>query len=436
MGIVAAIKHPARIAAGFVLLLGAVLVAAIAAGVFRPAPPSLTPAQLAARAAERATRHLLDEESSAVRGAEALVPVRLPRGGSQPVAPSVPAKLFTAPLTPVEVLGFVPYWEIPNITTTELADTSVLALYGVEVAKNGEFLESGPGWVYYATAGYGGLTSVAHRAGDRVLFTVTTTTPAVVNDLARNPGSTSTRLAAAMTRAVATGGLDGVDLDIEGSSQADRYGFVIFVTDLVRSLRHDGMRKTIVLDCYPQSAGDSTNFFDVARLAPLVDQVFVMDYDMEQYSNSSANAPLAARDLGLSDVQSLIQFRRVVPASKLILGVPFYGVDFTTATGAAGAMTLTSSPVVETYSAIVAADNTVLWDRESLTVWTHFLVNTTWHQTWYDDPISIALKRALVARFHLAGIGVWALGFEGNATEMLSALDGGSPPKRAPTASS
>ena len=42
-----------------------------------------------------------------------------------------------------------------------------------------------------------------------------------------------------------------------------------------------------------------------------------MDYDMEQYANSSANAPLTNGDLGLSDVQSLIQYRRVVPASKL-----------------------------------------------------------------------------------------------------------------------
>jgi len=434
---VAAIRHPVRIAAGLVLLLGAALAVAFAAGVFRPTPPSLTPAQRKARAAERATRRLLAEESSTVRGAEALVKVKLPRHASPPPrAPEVPPRLFSAPLTPVEVLGFVPYWEIPNITATELADTSVLAVYGVEVASSGGFLESGPGWTYYANTGYGGLTSAAHRAGDRVLFTVSTTSSSVINSLARHPEPTSTRLATAIAGSVASGGLDGVDLDIEGSSQADRSGFVSFITDLMGSLRRDGMRKTVVLNCYPQSAGDETNFFDVARLAPLVDQVFIMDYDMEQYSNSSANAPLASKDLGLSDVQSLIQYRRVVPASKLILGVPFYGVDFITATGAPGSETLTPSPSVETYANVVAAGKTPLWDPESLTVWTHYRVGSTWHETWYDDPISIALKRALAARLHLAGVGVWALGFEGNTTEMLTALDGGSPPRRVLTTSS
>ncbi len=419
------------------MLLGVVLVAAVASGVFGPTAPSLTPTQIAARAAERATRRLLSREASAVRAADALVAVKLPRRASPPsAAPPVPARLFTGRLAPVEVLGYVPYWEAPDITTTELADTSVIALYGVEVASGGGFLQSGPGWGYYANTGYSVLAAAAHQAGDRVLFTIATANRGVINNLTRHPAPTGARLAAAMAHAVAAGGLDGVDIDIEGSSPADRTGFVRFVADLVASLRHDGMKGMIVLNCYPQSAGSSTDFFDVARLAPLVDQVFIMDYDMDQYANSSANAPLANGDLGLSDVQSLIQYRRVVPAAKLILGVPFYGLDFTTVTGAPGSLTLTESPSVETYSTIAAAGRTALWDPASQTAWTRFRVGATWHETWYDDPVSIALKRALAAEFHLAGVGVWALGFEGDATAMLAALDGGSPPNRAVAASS
>jgi spore germination protein YaaH len=191
------------------------------------------------------------------------------------------------------------------------------------------------------------------------------------------------------------------------------------------------MDKTVVLNCYPQSAGNSRDFFDVAKLAPLVDQVFIMDYDMEQTANSTANAPLTNGDLGLSDVQSLLQYRKVVPASKLILGIPFYGVDFTTMTGAPGSLALTESPTVETYETIAAGGQTPLWDPGSQTVWTRFRVGSTWHETWFDNPVSVAIKRALAAEFHLGGVGVWALGFEGDATSMLRALDGGSPPYRA-----
>jgi hypothetical protein len=429
---VAAPNHPARIAAGLVVLLGVALVAAVASGVFRPAVPSLTPSQIAEQKAIRATKRLLAQEASVARAADALVAVKIPRLSSRPVAaPTVPAKLFTAPLAPDEVLGFVPYWEAPDLSAADLADTSVIALYGVEVARDGGFLQTGPGWAFYATTGYGTLTAAAHAAGDRVLFTIATTDPGVIDNLAHRPGPTSARLAEAMAQAVASGGLDGVDIDIEGASHADRAGFVRFIADFVAALRHDGMDKTVVLNCYPQSAGSSTDFFDVAKLAPLVDQVFIMDYAMEQYANSTANAPLTNGDLGLSDVQSLIQYRKVVPASKLILGIPFYGVDFTTMTGAPGSLTLTESPTVETYETIVAGGWTPLWDPASQTVWTRFRVGTTWHETWYDDPVSIAIKRALAAEFHLGGVGVWALGFEGDATAMLRALDGGSPPYRA-----
>jgi hypothetical protein len=429
---VAAARHPVRIASGLIVLLVVALVAAVVSGVFGRTAPSLTPAQIAARAAEKATRRLLAEEASAVRAADALVAVKLPRQGSQPSpAPPLPTRMFTTPLAPVEVLGYVPYWEAPGLTASDLADTSIIAVYGVEVAPSGGFLESGPGWIYYANTGYAELTAAAHQAGDRVLFTIATTNPGVINDLTRHPASTGARLAVAMAHAVATAGLDGVDIDIEGASRADRPGFVRFVADLVASLRHDSMKGMIVLNCYPQSAGSSTDFFDVARLAPLVDRVFIMDYDMEQDANSSANAPLANGDLGLSDVLSLIQYRRVVPAGKLILGVPFYGVDFTTMTGAPGSLTVTESPSVETYSTIVAAGRTPYWDPASQTVWTRFRVGATWHETWYDDPTSIAIKRALAATFHLAGVGVWALGFEGGASTLLTALDGGSPPNRA-----
>jgi hypothetical protein len=429
---VAAPNHPARIAAGLVVLLGVALVAAVASGVFRPAGPRLTPSQIAEQKAIRATKRLLAQEASAARAADALVAVKIPRLSSRPVAaPTVPAKLFTAPLAPDEVLGFVPYWEAPDLSTADLADTSVIALYGVEVARDGRFVQTGPGWAFYATTGYGTLTAAAHTAGDRVLFTIATTDPGVIDNLAHHPGPTSARLAAAMAQAVASGGLDGVDIDIEGTSHADRAGFVRFIADFVAALRHDGMDKTVVLNCYPESAGSSTDFFDVAKLAPLVDQVFIMDYAMEQYANSTANAPLTNGDLGLSDVQSLIQYRKVVPASKLILGIPFYGVDFTTMTGAPGSLTLTESPAVETYETIAAGGRTPLWDPGSQTVWTRFRVGTTWHETWYDDPVSVAIKRALAAEFHLGGVGVWALGFEGDATAMLRALDGGSPPYRA-----
>ncbi len=416
-----------RVLAAIVLLAVGGLVGAFVAGAFGPRS-SLTPAEIAAIKAEKVEAKLRRDEVSEVKAATSLID--LPDGATNSASAN-PSIVYRKPVAPAEVLGFVPYWTAGSITPTELADVSEIALFGVEVGPNGNFIEAGQGWSdYQSSTGYQSLVAAAHAAGDRVLFTISTTRPNIISRLVNHPAATSANLAHALAGAVASGGLDGVDIDIEGSTQSGRAGFVVFVRDLVRALRADGMRGEVVLNAYPQSAGDSTNFFNVAKLAPYVDRVFIMDYDMEEYANASPTAPLYATDLGLSDVLSLIQYTNVVPPQKLLLGIPFYGVDFTTAGRAKGSMSLKPYPIDVTYQAVLLANHPPMWDAVTRTAWTHFHIGNTWHQTWYDNPVSVALKRALAAHFHLAGVGVWALGFEGSATNMLTALDGPVSPRR------
>lgn len=416
-----------RVLAFLVLLAVGGLIGAFVAGAFGPRTPTLTPAEIAAIRAEKANAKLGREEIANVKATSALIDVPASFAIRASANPSI---TYRKPIAPAEVLGFVPYWTASSLTPADLADVSEIALFGVEVGPSGSFVESGPGWADYASSGYQSLVAAAHAMKDRVLFTISTTRPNIIRRLVGRPAQTSTRLARALTGVVAAGALDGVDIDIEGSTGSERSEFVAFVRDLVHSLRADGMRGEIVLDTYPQSAGDSSNFFDVKKLAPYADRIFIMGYDMEQFANASPTAPLYANDLGLSDVLSLMQYVKVVPPRKLLLGVPFYGVDFTTAGDAKGSQALTPYPSEVTYAAILAANHPPAWDPVTRTAWTHFRIGKTWHQTWYDNPVSVVLKRALAAHFHLAGVGVWALGFEGTATNMLQALDGPTAPKR------
>jgi spore germination protein YaaH len=420
---VGATSWRSRVLAVVVLLAIGGLIGAFAAGALGPRA-SLTPAEKAAIRAEKAVEKLERQEVADVKASSALVDVSIDR---QSASPRI---IYRKPMESAEVLGFVPYWTASSITPTELADVSEIALFGVEVGPTGNFIESGPGWSDYSNTGYQSLITAAHAAKDRVLFTISTTRPDIIRQLVDHPSAASANLAHALAGVVRKGGLDGIDVDIEGTASSERSGFVEFVRDLVHSLRDDGMRGEVVLDTYPQSAGDSSNFFAVAKLAPYVDRVFVMGYDMEQFANASPTAPLYSDDLGLSDVLSLIQYAKLVPARKLLLGIPFYGVDFTTAGSAKGSQALKPYPNEVTYEAVLAANHPASWDSLTRTAWTRFRIGKAWHQTWYDNPASVALKRALADHFHLAGVGVWALGFEGRATNMLAALDGPSPPKR------
>jgi len=371
----------------------------------------------------------LPREHAAVAAAERAVAVRLPKSIGAP-APSLPAHPFTSDLPAHQVLGFLPYWEVGTVTP-DYAGLSSLAYFAVDVARGGSLVETGAGWRALASPSLAAVIAAAHAAGDRVLFTLFSEDPAVIHSLAVAPGPTADKLAAAVATQLRSGGFDGVDLDIEGQSTADRPGFVRFVTSFADRLRGIDPTWSITLNTYPTSAFDPRGFFDVAALAPHVDQLFVMAYDMQNPGVPSATAPLA--NASLNDALTLAEYTAIVPARKLILGIPLYGYDFPASRGGAPAFTM-GTPVAVTYSEIVAAGRKPLWDPASETPWMSFRRGGRWHQTWFDDPVSIALKTALAAQFGLAGVGVWELGMAGGDPQISTALAGGLPPLRLPLA--
>ena len=421
------------IGAAVVLAAGAIGIAA-ATGAFGPSAAEIAAERAAAAAARAAAakHRLLVAETRTADLASRHVAVVLPSRTGAP-APAAPARLFSSPLARHAVYGFVPYWELGALDHADYTDTSVLAYYGVEVGATGGILHSGNGWIDLAAPAFSSFVTSAHQAGDRVLLTASTTDPGVVHDLARSPSSTGARLGEQLAAVALAGHLDGIDLDIEGRSTNDRAGFVRFVSSLTQAFHAADPTGQVALDTYPQSAAYAGDFFDVAKLAPEVDTVVVMAYDMVDPAAASANSPLASPTLGLSDVGSLLGYVKVVPAAKLVLALPFYGYDFTTASSAPGAAALTS-PTAVTYASIIAAGHPARWDSASETPYAVYKNGQSWHEIWYDDPVSLAVKTALAADLGLGGVGAWALGQQGGSSAMLEALDGGRPPVKLPLA--
>jgi hypothetical protein len=176
---------------------------------------------------------------------------------------------------------------------------------------------------------------------------------------------------------------------------------------------------------YASAASDSAGFYDVAALAPALDGFFVMAYDMNDPVTPSATSPLVGG--GYNDTEALQQFTAVMPASKVILGVPYYGYDWPTTNGTQGAQS-TGGETPLSYGTIAAAGNPTYWDDATQTAWTSYQVGGQWHETYYDNPTSLALKAELANSFHIRGLGIWALGMDGNDPAMLAALLGNAPP--------
>ncbi|HLN05510.1 MAG TPA: glycosyl hydrolase family 18 protein, partial [Acidimicrobiales bacterium] len=253
----------------------------------------------------------------------------------------------------------------------------------------------------------------------------------VLHSVAASPSTAGHRMAEDASALLSAGGFDGVDLDLEGTSTADRGGFVRFVASFSSALKSLSPKWSIMLNTYPTSAFDPLGYFDIKALMPHVDQLFVMAYDMQDPDSPSATAPLT--NASLNDAMTLAEYASVIPARRIVLGIPLYGYDFPATSKFDGAYT-TGPPLAVTYAEIVAAGRPPRWDPVTETPWTVFLRDGKWHQTWFDDPVSIALKSALATEFDCAGVGVWELGMSGGSAAITAALLGGRPPVKLPLA--
>jgi hypothetical protein len=76
------------------------------------------------------------------------------------------------------------------------------------------------------------------------------------------------------------------------------------------------------------------------------------------------------------------------------------------------------------YSQIKAQVTDVYWDPVGNVPWSAYQ-DGGWHEVYYDDPTSLGLKARAASGHRVLGVGIWALGMDGNDPAMTEALVGG-----------
>jgi hypothetical protein len=357
-----------------------------------------------------------------VQAAQGHPSVILPAATSAPI-PAPPTLAASAPLQSHEIFGYAPYWTLPQSSGFDVQDLTTLAYFSVDANGDGSLDQSGSGWNGYESQDLVNLVSRSHAAGARVVLTVTCFSQSALDAITSDPAAAG-RLSAALIAAVSAKHLDGVNFDFEGEGSADRAGLTRLITQVSGALHAANPHWQVTMATYASAAADSSGFYDVAALAPALDGFFVMAYDMNDRSTPSPTAPLIGG--GYNDTETLQQFTAVVPPSKVILGVPYYGYDWPTTDGTTTAQAAGGeSPLSD--GVIAASGHPTYWDPATDTAWTSYQAGTQWHETYFDDPTSLAMKAQLADSFHIAGLGIWALGMDGNNPAMLAALLGHAP---------
>ena len=62
-----------------------------------------------------------------------------------------------------------------------------------------------------------------------------------------------------------------------------------------------------------------------------------------------------------------------------------------------------------------------LWKSSSNAPWISYNISN-WQQCWYDDSLSISTKYQYAKENSLAGVGIWALGYDDNSDQLWGSI--------------
>ncbi|WP_213807414.1 glycosyl hydrolase family 18 protein [Granulicella sp. dw_53] len=219
----------------------------------------------------------------------------------------------------------------------------------------------------------------------------------------------------------AAGLFDGIDIDWEYPHREDAENYLALLSEFRKKM--DALRPGLLLNV---AVGPSPRMYpgtDMAAVSKLVDQVGLMTYDFNGPWSATTGfiAPLRAREgqeggTVEHTVQSYITAG--VPASKLLVGLPFYGYGWHKVTEDNNGLFQEGQSIHgdRPYRSIVdiIEQSTVYRDELSQAPWI-FDGDVFWT---YEDPTSIRQKSEYIHQQHLGGFMIWELG-EDTSTGLL-----------------
>lgn len=262
------------------------------------------------------------------------------------------------------------------------------------------------------------LVSTMHQKGMTVV-------PFLSNHWDRSKGraalNNKEKLANQIVQAIKKYNLDGVNVDLENLTEADRNNYVEFVR-LLREKLPNG--KIVAVAVAPNPYEWNTGWqgsYDYKKLGEYADYIMLMAYD-EHYEGGVAG-PVASIDFVEKSIEYALKY---IDNTKLVLGVPFYGRYWKNGADVGGyGVTITKiEDILKKYASKIVFDETtasvratvIIKEGEICPVVNGKALNAGTYTFWYENEDSLTRKLELINKYNLKGSGSWSLGQEGNGT--------------------
>lgn len=316
------------------------------------------------------------------------------------------------------VFGFFPYWTSENayLDYEALSHISYFSL----VAKTNGSLDKR----YWPKES---LISNAKAHDVKFLITITNFNSSEI-DLILNNESNRNNLVKSITEEVNKYKLDGATIDFETPNPSAAANFNIFLESLKKELSFTNEKAEVYVATWPVDWAPDN--YDYKKMAQIADGFFIMAYNYH-YAGSPKAGPVTTFD-GTSrwgqytlkwTIDDYLKQKTNNESDKLIMGLPYYGLDWQVDSANVPANTLGTA---KAFNYAGAKDMAIKygrkWDPDSKNPYVIYSDSGQTRQLWYDDAESLSYKYQLALDNRLGGVGIWALGFDAGTNDLWNVL--------------
>lgn len=343
-----------------------------------------------------------------------------------------------------EVFGFLPFWTLEKRAFFRYELLSTIAYFGLDIEKSGNFIKlrdngkTDGAWASWQSDELNDVIKEARKHRVDFLLTIKAFDNETTEKLLACPRCRANLINNALAE-VKQKEVDGVNLDFEYVGTPDDdviFRFTQLVNDFSETFHAQIPGSLVTVSTYAKSAVDK-KIHAVASLAQVADYLFVMGYDFFRPVSTYAGpvSPLTGAEKYGYDLKTTVDdYLKLVPAEKIVLGLPYYGYDWPVENDKPNAKTLEgsdkngyanmSSYVKSQYDPL-NHDGSRRWDSLAQVPFYSWFdeERRVWRQCYYEDTRSLGLKYDLIKEKKLRGVGIWALGYDDDKPELWDLLE-------------
>lgn len=347
------------------------------------------------------------------------------------ILPVIAQNSFISPLphTEKQVIGFLPYWLLGRARADYSSAINTLTYFALRINPDGSIQkylsakEAEPGYHALFSGKIDPFLKAANKHHESLSLAIDSGDAKTIEGLVATPSAHAKTLVNQVLPLMQKYGFSDLNLDIEYTASAsaqNRAQFTTFLQNVKRDLQG---KATLTVEISTMDV-IFKNLIDVKAVSHIADTVVLMAYDYHS-TDSFVTGPVAPikgagvqseYDVTAAVAKSLEQ----VPPSKLILGIPLYGYEWETlgaiprSAAIPGSGVAASNRRMESFLATCASCSAVTDQTAVEPYISYFSDDTnTNHIIFYPNEQSTAAKLRLAQQTHIAGVALWALGYEG-----------------------